>query len=103
MYLINSADYLPCLICHALDDFHLFLQGLHCSRCLYMEHCSGCEILQDGEAILRPGDHLTVSVQEVTQGQIEHAQRFTDHKSLEKQRSKEPITLLDCFSAFTQR
>ena len=68
-----------------------------------MEHCSGCEILQDGEAILRPGDHLTVSVQEVTQGQIEHAQSVTDHKSLEKQRSKEPITLLDCFSAFTQR
>lgn len=87
------------------NDFRVVLtdgQGLHCSRCLYMEHCSGCEILRDGEAILRPGDHLTVCVQEVTQNQIEHAQSFRDHESMEKQRSNEPVTLLDCFGAFTQ-
>ena len=68
-----------------------------------MEHCSGCEIKREGEAVLRPGDHLTVCVQEVAQTDIEHAQRVTDHKSMEKQRSKDPVTLLDCFSAFTQR
>ena len=91
LYCVNSAIYF------------FTPQGLHCSRCLYMEHCPGCEISRDGEAILRPGDHLTVCIQEVAQNQIEHAQRFTDHKSMEKQRSNEPITLLDCFSAFTQR
>ena len=68
-----------------------------------MEHCSGCEIQRNGEAVLRPGDHLTVCITEVAQTEIEHAQRITDHKSMEKQRSTDPATLLDCFSAFTQR
>ncbi|XP_045201160.2 uncharacterized protein LOC123554858 [Mercenaria mercenaria] len=88
-----------------LQDFKILLTdgtGLHCSRCLYMEHCSGCEIPQDGEAILRPGDHLAVSVQSVTEEQVVGYQRLMEHKSMEKQSSNDPITLLDCFRAFTQ-
>lgn len=68
-----------------------------------MEHCSGCEIPYDGEAILRPGDHLTVSVVTVTPAQVSSGQKVVDHISMEKQESNEPLTLLDCFTAFTQR
>ena len=68
-----------------------------------MEHCSGCEIPHDGEVILRPGDHLAVSIQSVMENQVIEYQRVSQHKSMSKQRSHEPVTLLDCFSAFTQR
>ncbi|XP_060563372.1 LOW QUALITY PROTEIN: uncharacterized protein LOC132722815 [Ruditapes philippinarum] len=88
-----------------MNNFKILLTdgtGLHCSRCLYMEHCTGCEIPADGEAILRPGDNLAVSVQSVTDDQVSEYQRVNQHRSMEKQRSHEPVTLLDCFSAFTQ-
>lgn len=68
-----------------------------------MEHCSGCEIPQNGEAILRPGDNLAVSVQSVVDEQVADLQRVTSHRSMEKLRSSDPVTLLDCFRAFTQR
>lgn len=83
--------------------FIYLLQGLKCSRCLYMEHCSGCEIAYESEAILRPGDHLTVSMATMTLAQVNDDQKVVNHKSMEKQQGNDPLTLLDCFSAFTQR
>lgn len=68
-----------------------------------MEHCTGCEIPPNGEAILRPGDHLTVSMATVTHDLVARQQVVVNHKSLENKHSNDPLTLLDCFSAFTQR
>ncbi|KAL4220399.1 hypothetical protein ACF0H5_020802 [Mactra antiquata] len=88
-----------------LTNFRILLTdgtGLKCSRCLYMEHCSGCEIPIDGEVILRPGDHLTVSVQCIKEDLVISHQHLVQHKSMEHKRLDEPVTLLDCFRAFTQ-
>ncbi|XP_052783368.1 uncharacterized protein LOC128219583 [Mya arenaria] len=88
-----------------LTDFRVLLTdgtGLKCSRCLYIEHCSGCEVPLDGEVILRPGDHLTVSVAAVSEGAVTNGQSVTDHCSMDNLRPSDPVTLLDCFSAFTQ-
>ena len=76
-------------------------QGLKCSRCLYIEHCRGCEVT--GETILRPGDNLTVSVAMVTPALVEAGTACADHASMEGLKPSGPITLLECFSAFTQR
>lgn len=78
-------------------------QGMKCSRCLYMEHCTGCEIPYNGEAILRPGDHLAVHVQSVCEALVAVSQAVAVHRSMENKQSTDPLTLLDCFRAFTQR
>jgi len=40
----------------------------------------------------------TVTKPQVTDGQV-----LTNHTSMENEQSNEPLTLMDCFSAFTQR
>lgn len=88
-----------------LHDCSIFLTdgtGLRCSRCLYMDHCSGCVIPYDGETILRPSDHLTVSITSVTMEMLQESQFVYNHTSTDTHRSDEPVTLLDCFRAFTQ-
>ncbi|KAK3576537.1 hypothetical protein CHS0354_018043 [Potamilus streckersoni] len=101
----------PCLydtigeISPVIGNFSLHFtdaQGLHCSRCLYMEHCSGCKVERDGNVYLRPGDHLTVSYGSISQEQKVAAQKCHSHKSLEDLRASEPLTLFDCFSCFSQ-
>jgi hypothetical protein len=78
-------------------------QGLHCSRCLYTQHCTGCELPRDGSEIsLQPGDHLAVQFAELTNAQMDAAFRFVDHKSMEQLRSSEPLTLYDCLEAFAE-
>ena len=68
-----------------------------------MEHCSGCVIPQDGEVVLRPGDNLTVSISMVTMEELEQLGQVVEHESMKKQRSNDPVTLMDCFTAFTER
>ncbi|KAL5003966.1 hypothetical protein ScPMuIL_017422 [Solemya velum] len=77
-------------------------QGMRCSRCIYTEHCSGCKISKQEDITLRPGDHLTIVVSDFTKDQIEAAEKLQDHKSMEKLRPDEPITIYDCFRSFTE-
>jgi len=78
-------------------------QGLRCSRCLYTQHCTGCELPRDSSEIsLQPGDHLAVHFTELTETQINFALRFIDHTSMQLQRSSDPLTLYDCFDAFAE-
>ncbi|XP_064615104.1 uncharacterized protein LOC135479234 [Liolophura sinensis] len=74
-------------------------QGLHCSRCGFTAHCTGCLVLRDSEVNLQPGDHLTITVSDLSGVQAPPTQ---DHKSMEKLRPRDPITIYDCFRAFTE-
>ncbi|XP_041350619.1 uncharacterized protein LOC121369633 isoform X2 [Gigantopelta aegis] len=77
-------------------------QGLHCSRCIYTAHCSGCALDREGEVTLQPSDHLTVQVQNILDDQIEDVERIHEDESMENLRQNEQITIYDCFRAFTQ-
>jgi len=82
----------------------VWLQGLHCSRCLYTQHCAGCVLPRDcSEISLQPGDHLAVQFLDLSESQVELLPRFTDHSSMKLLRTTEPLTLYDCFRAFTER
>ncbi|XP_052272033.1 uncharacterized protein LOC127872721 isoform X1 [Dreissena polymorpha] len=88
-----------------LSEFRVMLTdgtGLKCSRCLYIEHCTGCEIPEQGEAILRPGDNLTVSVSRLPDDFTGVCRGLVNHPSMENKVSDDPVTLMDCFRAFTQ-
>ena len=79
-------------------------RGLRCSRCLYTQHCAGCVLPRDGTDIsLQPGDHLAVQFFDLSESQMELSLRFIDHTSLKLSRSTEPLSLYDCFHAFTER
>ena len=79
-------------------------QGYHCSRCLYTEHCSGCELSREAvEVQLQPGDNLAVRFTELTPEQMDACYSYPNHKSMADLRSDEPLTLFDCFTAFTER
>ncbi|XP_050395581.1 ubiquitin carboxyl-terminal hydrolase 32, partial [Patella vulgata] len=77
-------------------------QGKHCSRCQHMDHCTGCVMSREGEITLQPGDHLAVQVEDVTRGQITQAECLVDHVTMNDLRPDEPVTIYDCFTAFTQ-
>jgi len=80
------------------------LQGLRCSRCLYTQHCAGCELPRDSSEIaLQPGDHLAVQFFDLPKSQLESSPPFVDHSSMELRRPSEPLSLYDCFHAFTER
>jgi len=80
------------------------LQGLRCSRCLYTQHCAGCVLPRDGSDIsLQPGDHLAVQFFDLSESQMDLPLRFIDHSSVKLSRSSDPLTLYDCFHAFTER
>ena len=87
-----------------ITDGWLLLQGLHCSRCLYTQHCAGCVLPRDGsEVSLQPGDHLAVQFVDLSDSQMELAPRVVDHRSMELLRPSQPLSLYDCFHAFTER
>ncbi|KAK7486496.1 hypothetical protein BaRGS_00022297 [Batillaria attramentaria] len=78
-------------------------QGLRCSRCEYGAHCTGCEIPREGDVTLQPGDNMTVHFTELLPADdVERANQVSDDKSLKHLRSRDPISIFDCFDAFTQ-
>ena len=58
---------------------------------------------RDGEITLQPSDHVTVQVENITEDQVEDAERIHEDESMENLRQNEQITIYDCFRAFTQR
>jgi len=59
---------------------------------------------RDGTEIgLQPGDHLAVQFHDLTDSQMDLATRFVDHGSMNLLRLSEPLSLYDCFRAFTER
>ncbi|XP_035692967.1 ubiquitin carboxyl-terminal hydrolase 32-like [Branchiostoma floridae] len=75
-------------------------QGVHCSRCMFTVHCSGCEVPREGPTSLKPGDHLTVRLT----GRCDQDQdSVQDHCSM-KDFSSTPhvLTLEESFKAFTE-
>jgi len=72
---------------------------------MYTQHCSGCELSREAESLsLQPGDHLAVKYTDLTSLQMEQACLYVDDKSMEKLRPADPpLTLFDCFKAFTER
>ncbi|XP_077987451.1 uncharacterized protein LOC144442053 [Glandiceps talaboti] len=77
-------------------------QGYLCSRCMYNIHCTGCELVREVEISLQSGDHLTVIWEDITQLQLEYAEQVSDHESMKDLRSQDPLTIQDCFHAFTE-
>lgn len=77
-------------------------QGYHCSRCLYTQHCSGCEVKRDEQLNLQPSDHLVVKFTDLSESYIKDAGRYVEHISMKNRRSSDPLTLYDCFRAFTE-
>ena len=80
------------------------LQGYSCSRCLFTQHCKGCDISRNAaEVKLQPGDNLAIQFSHLTQNQMDNASSRHDHSSMDLLRSDDPLTLFDCFKAFTRR
>lgn len=76
-----------------------FLQGHHCSRCMYTAHCTGCSVPETGMVALQNGDTLAVRYTEY----VPKIQHPIDHVSVSKQRPHHPLSLYDCLQAFSQR
>ena len=70
---------------------------------MYTAHCNGCEVSRVGDISLQPGDHLAVCFTNLTSEQMEVASTYIDHRSMHDLRSKDYLTLFDCFDAFTDR
>ncbi|XP_067669048.1 uncharacterized protein [Haliotis asinina] len=77
-------------------------QGLRCSRCMYTAHCTGCVLCREGEVTLQPGDNLTIHIMDMSHDQQQEAAAYHDHASMQDLRPNDPITVYDCFRAFTE-
>ncbi|XP_064639050.1 uncharacterized protein LOC135494727 isoform X2 [Lineus longissimus] len=77
-------------------------QGLHCSRCLYHEHCRGCTVDLESDVNILPGDHLALSFADIPVELRDLASHVTDDESLVSLRPNQTLTLYDCLRAFTQ-
>ncbi|XP_078693805.1 ubiquitin carboxyl-terminal hydrolase 4-like [Branchiostoma floridae x Branchiostoma belcheri] len=78
-------------------------QGLHCSRCMFSVHCSGCEVPREGPTSLKPGDHLTVRLTGLCEQDLDRRNSVQDHCSM-KDFSIQPrvLSLEESFKAFTE-
>ncbi|PIK57759.1 hypothetical protein BSL78_05367 [Apostichopus japonicus] len=76
-------------------------QGRRCSRCPYDLQCTGCHLAREVDITLSPDDHLTVCFYDLTLQAVEEANRSLDHETMDHLESNDPITLQDCFRAFT--
>ena len=70
---------------------------------MFTAHCNGCEVSRVGDVSLQPGDHLAVCFMDLTNEQMEVSSTYIDHRSMHDLRSKDYLTLFDCFDAFTDR
>ena len=49
----------------------MLLQGLSCSRCDTFSDCSGCLLEGEEFTAFRPGDHITIQFDEISQELID--------------------------------
>jgi len=77
----------------------VFVQGYHCSRCMYTMHCRGCRVVPEGELLLQTGDTLAVRFSEP----IDHTDLSIEHPSMKLMRHQDPLSLYDCLQAFSER
>ena len=94
----------------SIPQFRLVTEmGDACSRCPGTERCEGC-LLQSvdsketqGEIVLKPGDNIAVSFQELEKNVVEEANRSRQDISMESERVKPELELIDCLDAFSSR
>nr|XP_054770711.1 uncharacterized protein LOC129278594 [Lytechinus pictus] len=77
-------------------------QGLSCSRCSYDLHCTGCQLVREVDITLNSDDHLTVVYHNLPSEIVESTSRVCEDQSVAGFQGNEPITLRDCFQAFTE-
>lgn len=89
-----------------LSTYSLLLvdgQGKNCSRCLYNEHCSGCEIARSSDIKLLSGDNIAVRYTDLPSECIAAAATVTEHKSMQQTRHKTELDIYDCLEYFSER
>ncbi|XP_054719745.1 uncharacterized protein LOC129229457 [Uloborus diversus] len=89
-----------------LSTYSLLLvdgQGKNCSRCLYSEHCSGCEIARLGEIKLQHGDSIAVRYIDLPPESIASASFVAEHKSMQQARHKSDLDIYSCLEYFSER
>eukprot|EP00057_Strongylocentrotus_purpuratus_P023857 XP_011678331.1 PREDICTED: uncharacterized protein LOC583829 [Strongylocentrotus purpuratus] len=77
-------------------------QGLSCSRCSFDLHCSGCQLVREVDITLNSDDHLTVVYHNLPSEIVDSTSRVCEDQSVGDFQGSEPITLRDCFQAFTE-
>ncbi|XP_071481337.1 uncharacterized protein [Diadema antillarum] len=77
-------------------------QGFSCSRCSFELHCRGCQLVREVDITLSSDDHLTVVYHNLHHALVESAGRVCDNQSVGDFIGNDPITLRDCFQAFSQ-
>jgi len=86
------------------EDFSLSLvdgQGTMCSRCMWDEHCSGCNLPKSGIIKFRSGDTLAVTFEDYVDAYLLDTKLHPG--STEQMRPNNPLTIYDCINAFCQR
>nr|CAD7449085.1 unnamed protein product [Timema bartmani] len=73
-------------------------QGYRCSRCMFTEHCRGCQVASEGEVLLRTQETLAVRFSEP----LDNTDITFQHSSMKKLRRQEPLSLYDCLHAFSE-
>ncbi|XP_038050346.1 uncharacterized protein LOC119723646 isoform X2 [Patiria miniata] len=77
-------------------------RGTQCSRCVYSIHCRGCQLVREVDITLHSDDHLTVVYQNLPTEVVESASRAYDDRSFGELAGNDPLTLRECFKAFTE-
>jgi ubiquitin carboxyl-terminal hydrolase 4/11/15 len=77
----------------------VFVQGYHCSRCMYTMHCRGCNVAPEGGLLLQTGDTLAVRFSEP----VDRMDLAVEHPSMKLMRRQDPLSLYDCLQAFSER
>lgn len=86
------------------QEFSLSLvdgQGTMCSRCMWDEHCDGCEIPNTGMVKFHSGDTLAIIFKDHID--VKMLETILHPESIEQMRSNKPLTIYDCINAFCQR
>lgn len=104
-----NISWLLSLLQNSLGNYHetvcnciscmMFVQGYHCSRCMYTMHCRGCRVAPEGELLLQTGDTLAVRFSEP----VDHTDLAVEHPSMKLMRHQDPLSLYDCLQAFSER
>lgn len=82
--------------------------GELCSRCpAFPDRCRGCSLhslsTPEGEILLKPGDNLAIRFPVLEKNTVEEVNRTRADVSMEQERLKPELDLLDCLDAFSSR
>ncbi|XP_018014152.1 uncharacterized protein LOC108671170 [Hyalella azteca] len=89
-------------------------RGYNCSRCLFVSHCRGCDVVKSSGARagsgsgdvqtvrLQAGDTICVRFTRLTAMQRYNLSATKEHPSLALRRQESPLTLYDCLRTFTR-